>query len=85
MDKRTFELLDEHYKACVKYWIKAEKCDEKTAMLNALEDIRNVKYNPFVAFPKEDDLLDADTVRQYKESRLMDIYGKQWEEHINEI
>ena len=54
-------------------------------MLNALEDIRNVKYNPFVAFPKEDDLLDADTVRQYKESRLMDIYGKQWKEHINEI
>lgn len=85
MDKQTFEILDEHYRACVRYWIKAEKCDEKTAMINALEDIRNIKYNPFRMQASEENLLDVDTVRQYKESRLMDIYGKQWKEHINEI
>lgn len=85
MDKRTFDVLDKHYNACVRFWIKAEKCDEKAAMINALEDIRNIKYNPFVAFPKEEDLLDTNTVKQYKVSRLMDIYGKQWKEHLKNI
>jgi|GEM_PF-5436482 len=85
MDKRTFDLLDTHYWKCVRFWEKREKCDKRTAMLNALEDIRNIKYDPTEPFPTEEDLLDADTVKQYKKTRLMDIYGKQWKNHISEI
>lgn len=40
-----------------------------------------LEYDPTLPFPKEENKLDEETVREFFKSRKMDIWGKDWEKH----
>lgn len=76
----TGKVLHEHYFNCVKYWMEKGQ-DERKARLSALNDIKDIRYNPFIPFPKDKDYLNPDAVQSFKQVCLMGVFGKQWKEH----
>lgn len=55
----------------------------KTPAIEALTEMAALQltYDPNVAFPKDENKLDKETVREFFKYRKMDIWGKDWEKH----
>lgn len=83
--EQTLKVLEEHFNSCVRFWLHDKQSgtngDERQAYINAMEDIKNIQYNPFCIQAKAENLLDQEAVKEFKKYRLMDIYGTRWEEH----
>lgn len=47
--QETMEILENFYAECVRYW---EKQNPKLAKVHALQDIHNVKHNPYNPKPE---------------------------------
>ena len=47
--QKSTEILEDFYADCVRFW---EKQNPKMAKVNALQDILNVKHNPFSPKPE---------------------------------
>lgn len=47
--EKSTEILESFYEDCVRYW---ERQNSKHPKLNALQDVYNVKHNPFSPVPE---------------------------------
>ena len=72
--EETWEVLEKFFGECLRYWEKTLKVDSdlsNEAYKMAIEDIpTHYPYSP------NGEKLNEDVVKKFKESRLMDCYGK---------
>ena len=75
------ESLTKHFNGCLKFWEK---------FLNTDSDIDNEPYIKAIEeIPVQDplrikgDFFDKEVVYGFAQSRLMDCYGKEWQEHYD--
>jgi hypothetical protein len=64
-------ILEQHFKDCKNYWLRSGYCkDEREAFVNAIDDIKALKRNPFVPCG---DLLDVETKEKFIKYRIQDL------------
>lgn len=72
--QQTQLIMEKHFKACYDYWMRSGYCtDEREAFSNAIDDIRNMKHDPFSPCG---DKIDIETRNQFVKYREQDLGGK---------
>ena len=77
-EKQT-ETLEKFFGECLRYWEHTLNVDsdlDNQAYINAINDIPH--HNPYSINGEE---FDDDVRTQFRNSRLMDCYGKDWEQY----
>lgn len=68
--KQTQLILEKHLKACYDFWIRSGCKDERDAFANAVDDIRNLKRDPFSPCGEEIDIETRDAFVKYREQDM---------------
>ena len=68
--KQTQVVVEKHFKACYDFWIRSGCKDEREAFENAINDIRNMKHDPFSPHGEEIDIEARDQFIKYREQDL---------------
>ncbi len=68
--KQTQLVVEKHFNACYRFWIMSGCKDECEAFANAINDIRNMKYDPFSPCGEEIDIETRDAFVKYREQDL---------------
>ena len=82
INEEQYAILDRFFRECLRYWEHELKIDsdlDKQPFINAIRDIPN--HNPYKV---QGELLDTETVRQFKKYRYMDCYGRDWKKYYRE-
>ena len=82
INREQFDILEKFFGECLRYWereLKVSSDLDKQPFINAIRDIPT--HNPY---KMQGELLDAETVKQFKKYRYMDCYGKDWEKYYTE-
>ena len=76
------EILMRHFFDCVRYWertLKVSSDESSEPYKRALDELP--RNNPFRMTGEP---FDAEVLAEFKKSRLMDVYGRDWERHWEE-
>ena len=69
--EQTQLIMEKHFKACYDYWKRSGYCkDEREAFANAVDDIRNMKRDPFSPCGEEIDIETRDAFVRYREQDM---------------
>ena len=82
INEEHYGILDQFFRECLRYWEHELKIDsdlDKQPFINAIRDIPT--HNPYKV---HGELLDTETVREFKKYRYMDCYGRDWEKYYRE-
>lgn len=72
--QETQLVMEKHFKACFRYWLTSGCCkDKREAFANAIDDVRNMKRDPFTMQGEE---LDIETRDKFVRYREQDLGGK---------
>ena len=76
------ETLGKFFGECLRFWEQNLKIDSdlsNEAYKHAIEEIPY--YNPYMMRESEETKFDEEVRTQFRNSRLMDCYGKNWEQY----
>ncbi len=79
--EETMNILERHFNDCLHFWEKELKVDSdlsNEAYVNAIDEIPTT--NPF---KMKGEKLNPKWVDEFRKSRLMDCYGKDWKKHYH--
>lgn len=82
INEEQYGILDQFFRECVRFWEHELKTDsdlDREPFVRAITEIPSTNPYRIGCIP-----LDAETVKQFKKSRYMDCYGRDWEKYYRE-
>lgn len=66
---QTQLIMERHFKSCYNFWLRTVH-NEREAYINAIEDVRNMKHDPFSPCGEEIDIETRDAFVRYREQDM---------------